>query len=137
MKLFDYNRRQERRASRELEHLSKVACTFKSDEWSTYYEDGPRTYGRLLLMETFRCVFIHVYGFDKFSKFDINGVSFDEDENEIRVHIFTYKPSYLIGSGGQSIELFQRVFTNVVKKTIKVNLHEVEPLYGKQFFCEI
>lgn len=73
--------------------------------------------------------------FENFNRLKIPNINVDtQDENVITITIHTSNPGLIIGKGGQTINYFEKKFTELFNKETKINIVEVkkdinEPVY--------
>lgn len=82
---------------RKVKQMQKIAVVLTNTPDTTFVEEGPKTFGRLHLVEAANCVMKQIYGLNYEIKLQIVGICFDEDEKNIKVQVWLSRPGMLIG----------------------------------------
>lgn len=117
-----------------LKKLAKVKFVFTDDEYIKHVAPGPKTYGYMNPWKAIWHAFNLIYGDKMFIDKYVQGITIDENENEIILKVFTSRPGLIIGKAGIQIESFEKKLTEVFGKNTSVNLSEnTAGRYGLQY----
>ena len=117
-----------------LKKLAKVKSVLTDDEYTKHVEPGPKTYGYMNPWKAIWHAFNLIYGDETFIDKYVQGITIDENENEIILKVFSSRPGLIIGKSGILVEDFENKLTEVFGKNTSVNISEnTAGRYGLQY----